>query len=662
METVWQVAAAMAAAGTVLSLLAKGIGFAARKWISPGALYGLWVTALLFFLLPAGWALVPRAEMPALGESRPVCVGADAAQKAEPFLSGEEPASDGTRPAGAGSVRWEWVLWGARGVWALGTAAALARCAARRIRGGRLLRRLKTDPPLPTTRQVLRQAASPLRMRRIPVCAVCAGIGSPMLTGLLRPRILLPPELETPTEAGALPAVLTHELLHARRGDLWWKLLAELAVCLYWWDPAAWMMFRELERYGERSCDARAARGCSPEERREYGLAILRAAERTGAACQALPADSCLWGRRFAEWRNWPAARALLRRWFPDMESGSRDKRELKRRLKDMIQSRKMTKRGWAAAVCGLLVLGAAGLLVGCALMPERPAAGVPADGTASLPQEQAAALTQQFARGVSYDPDSGALEFAAPAEPEGMDRYLQVSGRSRMEAGDGTGMSLHLFEEESAADNWEADHTYRAELPAEQLEACSLYLSYTDAESGELLAEVTVDLPVGEAGTEPAASSDEEPAGDAVPGEKTGTAAGLGLPVAGWEEFAVTQPFGKTHTGIDIAARGENASAKGEPVYAAAAGRVRTAGWQDELGWTVQLEHDGGIETWYAHCRSLSVQEGDTVEAGQQIGEIGQSGFATGACLHFAVWADGTAVDPLGYLPTEDGFLQFRF
>ncbi len=97
----------------------------------------------------------------------------------------------------------------------------------------------------------------------------------------------------------------------------------------------------------------------------------------------------------------------------------------------------------------------------------------------------------------------------------------------------------------------------------------------------------------------------------------------------------------GGTHSGIDI--DGE----MGAPILAAAGGQVVSAGKDGTYGLTVVVDHGDGLTTLYAHCRALLVKTGDSVNGGQTIAEVGRSGNARGAHLHFEVRRHGRAVDP---------------
>lgn len=124
-------------------------------------------------------------------------------------------------------------------------------------------------------------------------------------------------------------------------------------------------------------------------------------------------------------------------------------------------------------------------------------------------------------------------------------------------------------------------------------------------------------------------------------------------------------------HTGTDFSV------GCGAPVLAAHSGTVRIRTDQPWAGrWLVQVQvAPGGLTTWYAHMQSLSVGDGDWVQPGQMVGEVGQEGNATGCHLHFEVHPSGGTIyedpiDPSTWLARNvgtglegaDPLLQARF
>jgi murein DD-endopeptidase MepM/ murein hydrolase activator NlpD len=105
---------------------------------------------------------------------------------------------------------------------------------------------------------------------------------------------------------------------------------------------------------------------------------------------------------------------------------------------------------------------------------------------------------------------------------------------------------------------------------------------------------------------------------------------------------------WGRMHRGIDIA------GPVGTPILAAAPGVVVRSGWNSGgYGNLVDIRHADGSMTRYAHNSRLLVREGQQVSQGQQIAEMGSTGFSTGPHLHFEVHLPNTGtVNPLAHLP----------
>ena len=105
-------------------------------------------------------------------------------------------------------------------------------------------------------------------------------------------------------------------------------------------------------------------------------------------------------------------------------------------------------------------------------------------------------------------------------------------------------------------------------------------------------------------------------------------------------------------HKGIDLVAK--NGSCYGDTVVAAADGVVVESGYSERRGNYVIIEHEFRFTTTYMHFSKRLVSAGDTVSAGDSIGEIGSTGRVTGPHLHFEIKQNGKHVNPADYLKFE--------
>lgn len=112
------------------------------------------------------------------------------------------------------------------------------------------------------------------------------------------------------------------------------------------------------------------------------------------------------------------------------------------------------------------------------------------------------------------------------------------------------------------------------------------------------------------------------------------------------------SDPFSKLpkmHSGLDFA------GTKGEPVYATGNGKVIESsrnffGYGNE----VVVDHGFGYKTRYAHLSSIDVEEGQFVQRGEKLGELGNSGRSTGAHLHYEVVYRDRKVNPYNFFDSE--------
>lgn len=121
--------------------------------------------------------------------------------------------------------------------------------------------------------------------------------------------------------------------------------------------------------------------------------------------------------------------------------------------------------------------------------------------------------------------------------------------------------------------------------------------------------------------------------------------------PTEGW----VTSAFGRRispftgqpemHPGIDISGK------IGTPIKAPAKGVVSFTGVDGGYGNTIVIKHGAGLDTRYAHLDKIAVKDGDTVNRGEIIGYLGNSGRSTGPHLHYEVRLNGVSVNPMRYI-----------
>ena len=141
-----------------------------------------------------------------------------------------------------------------------------------------------------------------------------SGIDSPFLLGLFRPRIYIP----WGTDGADLEYALTHEHIHIRRGDPWWRLLAWLILCLHWYNPLCWLGYFFMGRDMEQSCDEAVLEHLG-DVRRAYSESLLRIAGKSRLSSPAPLAfgESGVGGRvrnvlRWKKARGWVTVTAML--------------------------------------------------------------------------------------------------------------------------------------------------------------------------------------------------------------------------------------------------------------------------------------------------------------------------------------------------------------
>lgn len=98
-------------------------------------------------------------------------------------------------------------------------------------------------------------------------------------------------------------------------------------------------------------------------------------------------------------------------------------------------------------------------------------------------------------------------------------------------------------------------------------------------------------------------------------------------------------------HNGIDMKAK------EGVSVLATAGGKVLKATNEEGWGNLVVIGHGDGYESWYAHLKEFNIETGQEIIKGQEIGQVGNTGYSTGPHLHFEIRLEGKCVNPLDYI-----------
>lgn len=108
-----------------------------------------------------------------------------------------------------------------------------------------------------------------------------------------------------------------------------------------------------------------------------------------------------------------------------------------------------------------------------------------------------------------------------------------------------------------------------------------------------------------------------------------------------------------RPHYGVDYVAKA------GTPIRAAASGKVVFAGVRGGYGKVVEIAHEGGLKTLYAHMQSIHTRLGAYVRSGTIIGRVGSTGMSTGPHLHFGVYKFNQPINPLGRIRTAKSELS---
>ena len=260
-----------------------------RRYGVKGRYYS-WLVILLGFILPVPAKAGPRGLIRVSIPETPVIPRNSVAQ------------TGGSLSLGllSGIPWWQMAFW----IWLLGAVLFLLYHGIRHLRFLNLVRRWQC-PADPADQLLLDCVRQEMGIRQEIRLYRCPLLHSPTLVGFRRPRILLPDGIPSRLEglkkaslcaparplAGVpqptadeaawgelLRLIVTHELVHFRRRDLWVKLVLLLVLSIHWFQPILYRVRRSIDQLCEQSCDAEVLRHGDLDLRRRYGEMMLAVA------------------------------------------------------------------------------------------------------------------------------------------------------------------------------------------------------------------------------------------------------------------------------------------------------------------------------------------------------------------------------------------------
>jgi beta-lactamase regulating signal transducer with metallopeptidase domain len=279
----------------------------AIRWLprlSPATRAALWWCAAAKFLLALVWVTPvdlrvlppPRAEAPA-ALSRPAPVAGTVLEPGTPV----QPAPVRSAPLDGRSVNWPVVL---LALWSAGLVAGAVIDLRRLTRTRRLIQR--SSPAPEQTAATAAELAAAIGLGRTPTVHVSTETATPLVVGVLRPRILLPGNGATPLSKDEERMALCHELSHVKRADLWLGLVPAAAERLFFFHPLVRLASREYLLCREAACDAAVidTLAASPQDYGRLLLSLGVSRHRSSLAVAGASSSGSMLKRRIAMLRD----------------------------------------------------------------------------------------------------------------------------------------------------------------------------------------------------------------------------------------------------------------------------------------------------------------------------------------------------------------------
>lgn len=255
-------------AGTAFIMLAMLIAKKiTRGKLSPKWRYAVWVTAAVRLLIPFNF---PFFNLVANAVNLPVFL---------PKIEIIQPKNDYDMTIGAAEA-WSWSSWATAEtvdlseilipVYLIGAAVYLIYIFGGHISLNRIVKRFGKNP-----QKDYGDILKTVDVKKTPEIIICDKIASPMLMGFIRPKIILPHENYTKEEAAF---VMTHEFVHLKRHDLYFKLLMHIITAVQWFNPIIHIMAKTVYEDIEITCDSLALDYLNAEQTGNYMRLMVKSA------------------------------------------------------------------------------------------------------------------------------------------------------------------------------------------------------------------------------------------------------------------------------------------------------------------------------------------------------------------------------------------------
>jgi beta-lactamase regulating signal transducer with metallopeptidase domain/type II secretory pathway component GspD/PulD (secretin)/HEAT repeat protein len=244
---------------SVLIAAVLALDLALRHRVRAAIRYALWLIVLVKLVLPPTFAsptsvaywLIPAQQMPPAPIPNPTYIVTygntaplDLPMPVVPVLL--DQAEEIYRPQPTRAA-WLLIAWAAAGAWLTGLLCRRTHLVRQRL--------ARASAPANDLSGLLEECRRKLRLRCRIHLRISDGNTSPAVCGLFRPVVLLPRQLTASLSQNQLRAVLLHELIHLKRGDVWVNCAQTLLQVFYWWHPLLWLANARIRRVREEAVD-----------------------------------------------------------------------------------------------------------------------------------------------------------------------------------------------------------------------------------------------------------------------------------------------------------------------------------------------------------------------------------------------------------------------